>query len=232
MKHHDSLKAEPTSPTWEHKPEIKTPPTEHKLEASQQPPSSPEALPRNKSGENLIRSERDDASSQTESPPESRGLKPYTERVEDLQRASTPTIMIEPNTSLELTEDMMACESEIVTTATDTLLARARRATNPPAPVIIPSDDESLEGDILIGGDGEEGVDAGVRLEGEEGGDGDSGEREEVDGGNSAGESVQKGGERSKGAEPRISHSPSDNVSYILLYFLNFCDTSCIPLGY
>ena len=239
MKLLDGLKGEPKSPTWAQKSEnetVKTSSVEHEsetAEASQQPPDSPKAPPRDGSGEDLVGSEREDTASQMESLLGPGGLRPYVGRVEDRQRASTPTIMIEPNTSLELTEDMMLCENEIVTTATDTLLARARRATNPPAPIITPSDDESLEGDIL-----NEGVDASLPVE--EGEDGVRGEGEEVDGRKSAGAgvSVSKGGETSKGTEPRISHSPSDNVScysiqehfWVLVVVL--FNTRHIPLGY
>ena len=222
MKLLDSLTGEPKSPTWAQKSEhqlLKTLSTEHESEtpeASQQPPgfakAPPKALPRNTSDENLVGSEGEEATAQMEALLGPGGLRPYIGRAEERQRASTPTIMIEPNTSLELTEDMMSCENEIVATATDTLLARARRATNPPAPVITPSDDESLEGDL------NEGVDAGLPGEEEGDGAGIGGEGEEVDGGKSAGagEGVPVGGERSKGTEPRIAHSPSDNVSCIL----------------
>lgn len=62
----------------------------------------------------------------------------------------TPGISIQPDVSLELTEDMLnGQENEVVVTISDTPLARARSSNDTSKGVIIASDDESIDGDLL-----------------------------------------------------------------------------------
>ena len=88
----------------------------------------------------------------------------------------TPAILIEPDGSLELTADMInGIDSEVITS--DTLQsAKARGSNNTDLGVIIPSDDESVDGDLLLC---DEEDDEGERRTGERvrDGEGDQGER-------------------------------------------------------
>ena len=90
-----------------------------------------------------------------------------SESPESEARAATPAILIEPNTSLELTEDMISSgESEVITTAADTPLAKARPSSGDPmVKVIFPSDDESDGPDEDVDG-GVRGEDGGARKKG------------------------------------------------------------------
>ena len=119
----------------------------------------------------------------------------------------SPAISIEPNTSLELTADMLGDgESEVMTT--DAPLTRACSSSNANAGVIITSDDESLDGDAVFGG--EEFPDVPQELEGMGGGGEEEEEEEEesCDGGKE-----REKQHRSKAMKSKHSSSPSDNVS-------------------
>ena len=117
----------------------------------------------------------------------------------------SPAISIEPNTSLELTADMLGDgENEVMTT--DALLTRACSSSNANAGVIITSDDESLEGDAVFGG--EEFPDVPQELEGMGEGEEEEEEEESYDGGKERGKQ-----HRSKAMKSKHSSSPSDNVS-------------------
>ena len=123
----------------------------------------------------------------------------------------SPAISIEPNTSLELTAEMLDNgESEVITT--DAPLTRACSTTNANVGVVITSDDESLDGDAVFGGGEFVGV-TGEELEGEGGEEEEEEEEEEesCDGGKERGKQ-----HRSKGTgvvKSKHSSSPSDNVS-------------------
>lgn len=79
----------------------------------------------------------------------------------------TPAISIEPDGSLELTADMInGIDNEVITS--DTLQsAKARGSNNTGFGVIIPSDDESVDGEaLLLGEEDEEEQDGGGEIEG------------------------------------------------------------------
>ena len=133
--------------------------------------------------------------------------RPY-DNSDAIERAGTPTILIEPNSSLELTQDMIGSgESEVITTVTDAPRARARRSRDPGPGIVITSDDE----ESLDGEGGEEEVDQG-------GGEasGGAGVRRGK-GKNGRGKDRRKAGK----ASSRASYSPTDdNVS--LVFVLDF----------
>ena len=119
----------------------------------------------------------------------------------------SPAILIEPNTSLELTEDMLGNSSNEVIT-TDAPLTRARSSNDTSTGVIITSEDES-DGDAVF----EEFPDAAGEEVGREGGAG----REEEDGGSF---DDSKGREKhlkqkATDAVMKSKSSPDDNVSYV-----------------
>lgn len=131
-------------------------------------------------------------------------LRPGQEVDPELVQAATPGISIEPNTSLELTEDLFNDgEKEVVTAAADAPLARGRGSNAGDGGYIIPSDDESLDGDMVFGAEEEDG-----------------GGEEDVDGGKGeAGKERAKEEEKEK-KESRLASSPSDNVSSFLPPFV------------
>ena len=114
----------------------------------------------------------------------------------------SPAILIEPNTSLELTEDMLGNgENEVITT--DAPLTRARSSNDTSTGVIITSDDES-DGDAVF----EDFPDAALEEVGREGGEEDGGSCDD-----------SKGREKHLKQRPadavKSKSSPSDNVSYM-----------------
>ncbi len=129
--------------------------------------------------------------------PEGRLRSRPSDSPDSIHRSATPVVLIEPNVSLELTEEMISVgESEVVTTATDAPLAKAWGAHGP---VTIMYEDEDSMGEEYLdmeetdGGDGRVGVAGATGAEGYLGGGegGESGRREQL--------------------LARASHSPTDD---------------------
>lgn len=120
---------------------------------------------------------------------------------ESIHRSTTPTIMFEPNTSLELTEELIGSgEIEVVTQAADAPLARARGAHEPGVmETIVYEEDEESAGEEYVGVDGIDVEDRGGAI----GGTREGGEKEE-------GAGDREGGKREQ-MLARTSHSPTDD---------------------
>ncbi len=125
----------------------------------------------------------------------------------------TPTISIEPNVGLEWTADMLSLpESEVVTS--ETSLAKARGSTTTTS-VAFPSDDESIDGDLVFADDTAEEEEEEEEEEGgaeSDGGEGDS------DGGGP--------GDTSEKSTIRLHSPDSDNVSVCM------CVRACVCVPY